>query len=137
MVGSLTDNTLQPCLSNSSRVFRNSRKPRPIRSIFQTTTSVTRPARTSDMSARPFGRYGRGIVPETPSSAYSLSSWSLHYGMRMFLFLAGILIAAGYVIAVYFAETFSLGAWIGGLFLFIFAWIGRSIATGEATTQAT
>jgi hypothetical protein len=28
------------------------------------------------------------------------------YGMRMFLFLAGILIAAGVVIAVYFAETF-------------------------------
>ncbi len=59
------------------------------------------------------------------------------YGMRMFLFLAGILIATGYVIAVYFAETFSLGAWIGGLLLFIFAWIGRSIATGEATPQAT
>ncbi len=59
------------------------------------------------------------------------------YGMRMFLFLAGILIAAGYVIAVYFAATFSLGAWIGGLALFVFAWIGRSIATGEATTQAT
>jgi hypothetical protein len=59
------------------------------------------------------------------------------YGMRMFLFLAGILIAAGYVIAVYFAETFSLGAWIGGLALFVFAWIGRSIATGEASMQVT
>ncbi len=59
------------------------------------------------------------------------------YGMRMFLFLAGILIAAGYVIALYFAETFSLGAWIGGLALFVFAWIGRSIATSEASTQVT
>ncbi len=59
------------------------------------------------------------------------------YGMRMFLFLAGILIATGYLIAVYFAERFSLGAWIGGLSLFVFAWIGRSIATGEATAQAT
>jgi hypothetical protein len=52
------------------------------------------------------------------------------YGMRMFLFLAGILIATGVVIAVYFAETFSLGSWIGGLVLFVFAWIGRSTVTG-------
>ena len=59
------------------------------------------------------------------------------YGMRMFLFLAGILIATGVVIAVCFAETFSLGSWIGGLALFVFAWIGRSIATGEASTQVT
>lgn len=59
------------------------------------------------------------------------------YGMRMFLFLAGILIATGYLIAIYCAETFSLGAWIGGLFLFVFAWIGRSIATREANAQAT
>ena len=57
------------------------------------------------------------------------------YGMRMFLFLAGILIAAGVGIAVYFAATFSLGSWIGGLALFVFAWIGRSIATGEASTH--
>lgn len=55
------------------------------------------------------------------------------YGMRMFLFLAGILIAAGVAIALYFAETFSLGAWTGGLVLFVFAWIGRSIATGETS----
>ena len=50
------------------------------------------------------------------------------YGMRMFLFLAAVLIAAGVVIALYFAQTFSLGAWIGGLALFVFAWIGRFIA---------
>src|SRR6266581_3622456 len=54
------------------------------------------------------------------------------YGMRIFLFLAGILIAAGVVIAQYFLATFSLGAWVGGLVLFAFAWIGRSIATSEA-----
>jgi hypothetical protein len=59
------------------------------------------------------------------------------YGMRMFLFLAGILIATGVAIAVYLAETFSLGAWIGGLALLVFAWIGRLIATGEASTRAT
>jgi hypothetical protein len=57
------------------------------------------------------------------------------YGMRMFLFLAGILIATGVVIAVYFAATFSPGSWIGGLALFVFAWIGRFIATGEASAS--
>lgn len=59
------------------------------------------------------------------------------YGMRMFLFLSGILIAMGVVIALYFSETFSLGAWITALALFIFAWIGRSVATSEARTQVT
>jgi hypothetical protein len=56
------------------------------------------------------------------------------YGMRMFLFLAGILMAEGVVIAQYFSGTFSPGAWIAGLTLFVFAWIGRSIATSEAKT---
>ncbi len=58
------------------------------------------------------------------------------YGMRMFLFLAGILLAAGVVIARYFSGTFSLGAWVAGLALFVFAWIGRSIATGEASAPS-
>jgi hypothetical protein len=58
------------------------------------------------------------------------------YGMRMFLFLAGILIAAGVVIAHWFGATFSLGAWVGGLALFVFAWIGRSIATREASAAS-
>ena len=59
------------------------------------------------------------------------------YGMRMFLFLAGILIAAGVVIAHYFSGTFSLGAWVAGLALFVFAWIGRSIATADARASST
>lgn len=59
------------------------------------------------------------------------------FGMRMFLFLAGILTAEGVVIALYFSGTFSPGAWIAGLTLFVFAWIGRSIAAGEAGTPAT
>ena len=58
------------------------------------------------------------------------------YGMHMFLFLAGILIATGLLIAHYFVGTFSLGAWIGGVTLFVFAWIGRSIATGEAIASS-
>lgn len=57
------------------------------------------------------------------------------YGMRMFLFLAGMLMAEGMVVAHYFSRTFSLGAWIAGVTLFVFAWIGRSIALTEAKTQ--
>jgi len=58
------------------------------------------------------------------------------YGMRMFLALAGILIAMGVVIALYFAQTFTLGAWVAGLTLFVFAWIGRSIAREEASASS-
>jgi len=54
------------------------------------------------------------------------------YGMRMFLFLAGILVGAGILTAHYLSRMFSPGAWIGGFVLFVFAWIGRSIATAEA-----
>lgn len=52
------------------------------------------------------------------------------YGMRIFLFLAGILVTVGVVIALYFAGTFSLGAWVTGVVLFAFAWIGRLTASG-------
>src|ERR1700730_9554590 len=58
------------------------------------------------------------------------------YGMRMFLFLGGILIAAGVVIAHWFSGTFSLGAWVAGLALLVFAWIGRAIAVGEASAPS-
>lgn len=54
------------------------------------------------------------------------------YGMPMFVGLAGILVAGGVVIAMGFSGTFSLGAWVAGLTLFAFAWIGRSIAIGES-----
>ena len=59
------------------------------------------------------------------------------YGMRMFLFLAGILVASGVAVAHWYSGTFSLGAWIGGLTLFVFAWIGRSIAIREASAPVT
>ena len=57
------------------------------------------------------------------------------YGMRTFLFLAGILMTAGVVVALYFLATFSIGAWVAGVTLFVFAWILRSIAVGEARVQ--
>ena len=54
------------------------------------------------------------------------------YGMRMFIPLCAILISSGVAIALYFPGTFSLGGWIGGLTLFLFAWIGRAVVHAEA-----
>jgi hypothetical protein len=53
------------------------------------------------------------------------------YGMRMFLFLAGVLVAAGVAIAMWIGGPFSLGAWVGGAALSVFAWIGRAVAMRE------
>src|ERR1022692_3829092 len=49
------------------------------------------------------------------------------YGMRMFAPLSAILVGCGVVIAFYFAGSFTLGGWIGGLTLFTLAWIGRAV----------
>lgn len=54
------------------------------------------------------------------------------YGMRMFTVLAAILIAAGVLIEMYFPASFTLGAWVGGIALFVFAWIGRATVQREA-----
>src|ERR1039458_1783547 len=53
------------------------------------------------------------------------------YGMRMFIPLCAILVGAGTVVPFHFAGSFSLGGWIGGLTLFIFAWIGRAVVARE------
>lgn len=47
------------------------------------------------------------------------------YGMRMFIALCAILVSSGVVIALYLPQSFSLGAWVGGFTLFVFAWLGR------------
>ena len=54
------------------------------------------------------------------------------YGMRMFIPICAILVSSGVAIALYFPGTFSLGGWIGGLTLFLFAWIGRAVVHAEA-----
>ena len=51
--------------------------------------------------------------------------------MRMFMALCAILVGGGVVIAHYFPQSFSLGAWITGLTLFVFAWLGRAHVQGE------
>lgn len=58
------------------------------------------------------------------------------YGMRMFFPLGAILVCCGVAIAHYFPGSFSLGGWIGGLMLFVFAWIGRAAVQHEARGKA-
>jgi hypothetical protein len=47
------------------------------------------------------------------------------YGMRIFIPLCALLVGGGVVIAEYFSSSFSTGAWVTGVTLFVFAWIGR------------
>jgi hypothetical protein len=53
------------------------------------------------------------------------------YGMRLFAFLAGILIAGGVLIAMYGANTFGTGAWSTGAVLVLFAFLGRKYARSD------
>jgi len=53
------------------------------------------------------------------------------YGMRMFIPLCAVLVGGGVVIAHWFSGSFSLGGWVGGVVLFIFAWIGRISVQSE------
>ena len=53
------------------------------------------------------------------------------YGMRIFIPLCAILVGGGTAIALYGPGTFSFGGWIGGLILFLFAWIGRASVQRE------
>jgi hypothetical protein len=54
------------------------------------------------------------------------------YGMRLFLVLGALLIAAGVLIGLYLPSAFSLGAWIAAALLLIFAFTGRSVANQAA-----
>ena len=49
------------------------------------------------------------------------------YGMKMFAFLAGILILGGAGLALYGPPIFSLGGWFAGVVLIVFAFIGRQL----------
>lgn len=48
------------------------------------------------------------------------------YGMRLFAVLAGAMLAAGILIAMYASFSFSLGAWAGGGLLLLFSILGRA-----------
>jgi hypothetical protein len=58
------------------------------------------------------------------------------YGMRMFIPLSAILVCGGVAIDYYIPGSFSVGGWIGGLMLFVFAWIGRAAVQHEARGKA-
>jgi hypothetical protein len=53
------------------------------------------------------------------------------YGMKMFGILAALLILAGAALAVYWPYIFSLGGWLTGVLLILFAFIGRRIVINE------
>ena len=53
------------------------------------------------------------------------------YGMRLFAFLAGLLIGGGVCIAMFDANTFSTGAWGTGIVLVLFAFLGRKCARSD------
>jgi hypothetical protein len=58
------------------------------------------------------------------------------YGMRIFIPLCAILVSSGIAIALYLPQSFCLGAWVGGLTLFVFAWIGRAVVQSESRAKA-
>ena len=58
------------------------------------------------------------------------------YGMRMFLVLAYLLVGAGVLIAMYWSDSFSVGAWFTGAILLIFAVVGRILAQREYRADA-
>ncbi len=58
------------------------------------------------------------------------------YGMRMFIALSAMLIFGGVAIAHYYPGSFSLGAWVCGVTLFVFAWLGRITVRREAPVHA-
>jgi hypothetical protein len=53
------------------------------------------------------------------------------YGMRLFLVLAALMIAAGLLIGLYVPTPFALGGWIGAALLLTFALLGLRTAAAE------
>lgn len=58
------------------------------------------------------------------------------YGMRMFYVLAGVLVGAGVVLALYLPLPMSAGAWFTAAMLGIFAFVGRHIVKAELGQQS-
>jgi hypothetical protein len=58
------------------------------------------------------------------------------YGMRMFAALAGLLVGGGWVVAMYWSGSFSVGAWYTGGVLLVFAGIGLALLRREVRVGA-
>ncbi|MHC5065991.1 MAG: DUF7010 family protein [Planctomycetota bacterium] len=54
------------------------------------------------------------------------------YGMRMYIPLAGLLIASGVALGMYLPNPFPAGAWVTSLQLMVFALIARALSAAEA-----
>ncbi len=57
------------------------------------------------------------------------------YGMKLFGLMAALLVLAGAGLAVYGPVVFSLGGWLGGGLLLVFAFIGRGLVIQEQQGQ--
>ena len=57
------------------------------------------------------------------------------YGMRLFAFLAAILIGGGVCIAMFGAHTFGTGAWSTGVVLVVIAFLGRKYARSDRSHE--
>lgn len=53
------------------------------------------------------------------------------YGMKVFGILAGLLVLGGAGLALYGPSIFSLGGWVTGVLMIIFAFVGRQIVLNE------
>ena len=53
------------------------------------------------------------------------------YGMKMFYVLAGVLVSAGVLLALYVTMPFATGAWITAAVLTFFAFLGRARVASE------
>jgi len=57
------------------------------------------------------------------------------YGMKMFGILAALLVLGGAALAFYGPSIFSLGGWVTGVLLILFAFVGRWIVLNQETTK--
>jgi hypothetical protein len=58
------------------------------------------------------------------------------YGMRMFAALAALVVGGGWVVAMYWSDSFSAGAWYTAAVLVLFAGVGRTIVRRETREGA-
>jgi hypothetical protein len=58
------------------------------------------------------------------------------YGMKMFAALAALLVGGGVVIAMYWSNSFSVGAWFTGVTLLVFAGVGKAIVQHQLQNGA-
>jgi hypothetical protein len=58
------------------------------------------------------------------------------YGMRMFAALAAAVAGGGLVVAMYWSDSFSVGAWYTGVTLLVFAGVGAAIVRQEVREDA-